>query len=339
MSLDSIVHITIDTKNLPMAQAGFGVPLILAPEEELSDHRIKIFKDISDLKSMDEKSSSYKMAKVLLAQDPRVWLAKVGLVKKEETIADALKNIINEDSDFYGILLVNRHGEDDAYKKDILSLAETIIGKRFLAGVDVTDNQLDIVQELKSKNYANIFCCYQTDVTESLAAALMGKMLSKTPGSVSWAFKDLIGIKPQQIALDINEKLKTLNINRYISIADVGITLDGKVANGEYIDILHGRAWLQVRMQERLFRLFMLNDKIPFTDKGLDLVRSEILAQLSDGVNRGFLAQDPKPQVYIPPLAEINAEMREKRILPDVSFSARAAGAIHEIEIRGTITF
>jgi hypothetical protein len=92
-------------------------------------------------------------------------------------------------------------------------------------------------------------------------------------------------------------------------------------------------------MQERLFRFFKLNDKIPFTDKGLDLVRSEIQAQLTDGVERGFLAADPKPAVYIPPIAEIDAISRENRILPDVTFSARAAGAIHEIQIRGTITF
>lgn len=35
MSLDSIVHISIDTKSLQMAQAGFGIPLILAPAQEL----------------------------------------------------------------------------------------------------------------------------------------------------------------------------------------------------------------------------------------------------------------------------------------------------------------
>jgi hypothetical protein len=163
--------------------------------------------------------------------------------------------------------------------------------------------------------------------------------LPKTPGSSSWAFKELAGIKPQKISLDMSEKLKGLNVNRYISISDVGVTLDGKTAKSEYIDVVHGRAWLQVRMQERLFRLFMLNEKIPFTDKGLDLVRSEIQAQLSDGVDRGFLAADPKPEVHIPPIGEIDAISREKRILPDVTFSARAAGAIHEIEIRGTITF
>src|SRR5579871_4417039 len=212
-----------------------------------------------------------------MAQSPRVRLAKIGIRLKNEPIDIALQAIINEDADFYGILLGTYYGDNHAgYMKDILSLADSIAGKRYLAGVNISDKQLDVAQELKAKGYANIFCTYQAQQEESLAAALMGKMLPKIPGSASWAFKELAAIKPQKISVDLSEKLKSLNVNRYISISDVGVTLDGKVAKGEFIDVVHGRAWLQVRMQERLFRLFMLNERIPFTDKGLDLVRSEI---------------------------------------------------------------
>jgi hypothetical protein len=42
--------------------------------------------------------------------------------------------------------------------------------------------------------------------------------------------------------------------------------------------------------------------------------------------------------VSTPNIEDISAEMREQRKLPDVSFSGRLAGAIHEIEIRGTVT-
>ena len=163
-------------------------------------------------------------------------------------------------------------------------------------------------------------------------------MLSQTPGSASWAFKELTGVAPQKLTLDLGEKLKSANVNRYISINDVGITLDGKVAKGEYIDVIHGIDWLHVRLQERLFRLFVLNNKIPYTSKGIDLVRCEIMAQLKDAVSRGFLAADPEPQVSIPHIDDIDGSVREQRKLPDVCFSARLAGAIHEIEIRGTIT-
>jgi hypothetical protein len=110
------------------------------------------------------------------------------------------------------------------------------------------------------------------------------------------------------------------------------------VIKGEYIDVVHGIDWLHVGIQERLFRLLMINEKIPYTLKGIDLVRSEIMAQLKEAVHRGLLAPDPEPQVSTPNIEDISADMREQRKLPDVSFSGRLAGAIHEIEIRGTVT-
>lgn len=106
MSLDSIVHITIDTKSLQMAQAGFGIPLIIAPAQELQGSRIKIFKDIAELSFLDPKSSCYRMAQTLLAQNPRISLAKIGFRLDGESIQKALDAIINEDADFYGVLLV-----------------------------------------------------------------------------------------------------------------------------------------------------------------------------------------------------------------------------------------
>jgi hypothetical protein len=42
--------------------------------------------------------------------------------------------------------------------------------------------------------------------------------------------------------------------------------------------------------------------------------------------------------VSIPNIDAIPADKKESRILPDVKFSARLAGAIHAVEIRGTVT-
>ncbi|HXW52495.1 MAG TPA: hypothetical protein VEL47_00190 [Myxococcota bacterium] len=176
MSLDSIVHITIDTKSLQMAQAGFGIPLIIVQENELTNGRVQIFKDLSSLQVKNTQSTLYRMAHLMLAQNPRIRFGKIGVRLKSETIETALSAIVNEDADFYGILLANHHGENHAaYMKDIGSLAEAISSKRYLAGVDITDKHLDVVQELKAKGYSNIFCAYQTLAEESLSAAFIRK--------------------------------------------------------------------------------------------------------------------------------------------------------------------
>jgi hypothetical protein len=61
------------------------------------------------------------------------------------------------------------------------------------------------------------------------------------------------------------------------------------------------------------------------------------MAQLKEGVYRGPLTPESEPQMSIPTIEDIDPLVRGQRKLPDVSLSGRLAGAIHEIEIRGTV--
>jgi len=67
-------------------------------------------------------------------------------------------------------------------------------------------------------------------------------------------------------------------------------------------------------------------------------VRSEILAQLKEGIYRGVLAENPEPKVSTQTIEDIDQSSRDDRVLPKVRFSGRLAGAIHKIEIQGTVT-
>lgn len=349
MSLDSIVNITISTQSLSMAQAGFGTPIIIAQHEYLSK-RVQSFSSLAEIfnlrdaekeKELPEekrfdKHPLYLMASALFSQNPRVTKVKLGKRYAHESVTEALNNIIKEDADgdFYGVLLL----PIDA-KKDYVDLAQAIGSKRLLAGIDIDDATLEIATSIKNSDGARrVFTIFKEDSNDFPAAAWMGRMLTQAPGSTSWAFKELIGIKKSKLSTDKIAELKKVSVNRHIDINKRGVTLDGKVMNDEYIDIVHGIDWLHVRIQERLFRLLMINEKIPYTLKGIDLIRCEIMAQLKEAVYRGLLAPEPEPHVSTPLLDEIDGDARGQRKLPNVCFSGRLAGAIHEIEIRGTVT-
>jgi hypothetical protein len=345
--LDSIVTICIDTQSVQMAQAGFGTPLIIA-RHDVWPERVRTFSNLSDLPILDPKdptkkgflldSPLYRMAQALMSQNPKVPKAKIGTRLKDETVETALNAIMKEDGDFYGVLLVNEHGTAaDKYIADLKSLVQAVRSRRFLAGADITDEQLKAIASFDDLADRRLFTIYKTKADDYPAASWMGRMLPLAPGSASWAFKELEGVKKDKLSTDVIEKLKKVHINRHIDINDVGVTMDGKVMSKEYIDIVHGIDWLHVRIQERLFRLLMINEKIPYTLKGIDLVRSEIMAQLKEAVYRGLLASDPEPTVSIPNIEDIDPSVRGQRKLPDVRFSGRLAGAIHEIEIRGFV--
>ena len=340
MSLDSIVRINVSSQSLHMAQAGFGVPLIMG-EHDVFEQRVQTYRELSDLAVEGFKTTDriYEIASALLSQSPTVEKFKIGRRAKGEDIVTTFDAIGTEDSDFYGLLLACDNA--DTYAKDITALSAQLATKRMLLGIDLDD--ASVAAELKSKKYRNVFSIYKPpkknpeDKEEYPAAAWMGKMLPQDPGSSTWAYKQLVGISQGQLSSSTMEELRKNNVNYYVGIKDVGVTIDGKVSSGEYIDVIVAIDWLHVRLQERLFRLLAVNQKIPYTLKGIDLVRCEIMAQLKEAIAQGVLAADPEPQVSTPAIDEVSPTTRENRILPKVKFSGRLAGAIHHIHIEGTV--
>ena len=374
MSIDSIVKISIETKSLSMAQKGFGVPLILGKFDHPDAWRVRTFADASELLEWTEdllkfepldsalspdkrekeiakraaamakaksereellkKTAVFKAAQVIFSQNPRVEKLKVGRIKDGEDITSAFSNICAEDEDFYGVLFPK---EGQSYANDAQILANLVAQKRMILGLDVNNTTPDIALDFKEKMNDRVFCIHSPK-DEYLASAWMGKMLPEAPGSSSWAFRELKEVKPYGLTTTEATKLEKDNINRYLGIKGQGVTLDGKMCSGKFIDITHGIDWLHVRIQERLFRLLVLNKKIPYTLKGIDLVRCEIIAQLKEAVYQGVLADDPEPQVSTPTIEELDEQTRGERVLPKIRFSGRLAGAIHKIEIQGTVT-
>ena len=257
MSLDSIVRINISSQSLHMAQAGFGVPLIIG-EHDIFTQRVQTYRELSDLLVEGFKTTDriYEIASALLSQSPAVEKFKIGRRAPGEDIIAAFDAIYAEDSDFYGLLVACDNTEN--YAKDITALSAQVASKRILLGIDLDD--VSVAGELKSKKYRNVFSIYKPVKNECPAAAWMGKMLPRDPGSATWAYKQLVGISQAQLSSSTIEELRKNYVNYYVGIKDMGITIDGKVSSGEYIDIIVGIDWLQDRLVPSFNSLiFVLN--------------------------------------------------------------------------------
>lgn len=168
-------------------------------------------------------------------------------------------------------------------------------------------------------------------------AAWVGLMFPLDPGSATWAYKTLEGVGADAWTTTERTTIDTTNHgNHYASEASVGITRPGKAFGGEWIDVTIGLAWLQARLEERLFSLLVNNPKIPYTDPGIALVVAEIRAQLQEAEARGVLASG---WTVTAPLASAAAAAdKAARILRDVEFTATLAGAVHTINLVGTVS-
>ena len=165
-------------------------------------------------------------------------------------------------------------------------------------------------------------------------ACWFGKMLVKQPGSATWALKTLQSIGVYDLSGAQVTKCRNKTVNTYLSASGISITQDGKTG-GEYIDVIHGCDWLKARIQNLVFGVLANNDKVPYTDAGVQMIVAPLKQALDEAVKYDILASY---EVEYPAVADVSNTDKGNRFLPDVKFTGVLAGAIHSTRIDGTIT-
>lgn len=186
------------------------------------------------------------------------------------------------------------------------------------------------------------------DANKYIHVAFCAKCLYYTPGSETWAFKTLAAIYPSELNSIQLKELSDANVSFYATYSSKNITQGAKVKAGEWIDIIRFRDWQQNDMQIRIFNLLVVNPKVPYTNAGISLVENQMIASLKAGTKAGGISADeydengetvPGYIVSVPNAASLTASQRASRILKDCKFVARLAGAIHVIEVKGSLTY
>jgi len=172
------------------------------------------------------------------------------------------------------------------------------------------------------------------------SAAWIGKIAPKDPGSVTWKFKSVSGPVADNELTDTEIKnIEDKKGNVYLTVADLNIFGEGRVASGEFIDIVRGTDKLTARLQENVFGLLATEDKIPFSDKGGDALEVKVREPLQQAVTDDLLLGGADaPVITIPKVADIPQAQRALRQFGDIEFQGKYAGAVHKVDIRGRIS-
>lgn len=183
-----------------------------------------------------------------------------------------------------------------------------------------------------------IFCGSQ--VLNYAGAALLGVILPLTPGSYTGAFKTLANVPadPSSVLTETAiTNLEAKNGNFYTTLAGVNIDYQTITGSGEFFDIPIFVDWLQNAIQVAVFNLLISSNKVPFTDAGVAMVVNAIKGVMKQGIANGGLASTPPPIVSAPLVATLSQSQLSARQLPNVTFTATLAGAIHGVTISGTV--
>jgi hypothetical protein len=242
------------------------------------------------------------------------------------------------DGDWYGVISTSK---GDA---EILALAAAIETRRKLFVVASSDSEVltgsttDIASDLKLASYNRTALLYHSNESSHPEAAWMGKLFPFDPGSETWKFKTLAGVTVDALSDTKIQNAKGKNAGVYTTVAGLAITEEGKVADGEFIDVVRFIDFIHARLQEEVFGALANARKIAYTDLGVSVIEGIIRGVLQLGINQGGFASTPAPTVTVPKVADISPVDRANRLLPDITFTATLAGAIHAVEISGTVS-
>lgn len=294
-----------------------------------------------------EITSDNQIQNFSIAVTPEIMTAEKGLslfpLQPVNSVTTDLDLINNASNLWYALIAVDRT------PSVVLQIAAWVEARIKLFGTASSDpviintapgtDTTSIAAQLGQLGYVRTFVMYHQDAAYDYPeAAWFGAVLPLEPGSETWKFKTLNGISYSNLTTTQSLNALGKKANTYEFVGGVGITANGTVAQGEYIDIVRGIDWLTARIQEFVFAILVRNPKIPYTDSGIAAIQAEVLRVLQLGIANDFIADDPEPTCTVPLAADVPPADKANRILRNVRFQATLSGAIHAVFIKGVVS-
>lgn len=337
--IDNIVNCQISIESPVEDSSSFGTILLIgdAPKAASSGFmtadRYKYLEDVLSA-GWREDSTMYAAAKSAFAQNPKPDEIYILVRQEDEELTAAVDRALDV-AGWYGLAIV------DAQESDYDTVAEKIETTEKIFGFRTAGKTNPLI----NKDRMRTFGIYSENPYAHVA--WMTKCFSFSPGSESWAYKTLNGVAESNLTNQYMQLLGEERLNYYIACAGKNITRNGKMAGGEWIDVIRFRDWLKNQLQLKIFSLFAQNPKVPYTDTGIALVENQIEAVLKAGQLAGGIAEteyaDEIPvygySVSVPKASDLTSEQRASRKLTGVNFTARLSGAIHVVEIVGNLVY
>ena len=335
MSRFVTVNITKETK--PVAEQGFGLPLMLATSKPLD---YKVYTDISEVaEDFPETSREYKLATRMFGQSPKIKeLACYGVSYIAGTddvtaLPAALNDLLKAENDWF--YLVSTESGD----AEIEALCEWISTQEKIYGVTTTNIALS---EQIMGLYENVLLSVHDDPEAFHAEGLLAYGAPMVIGSYDFSHKQINGAPAAKLSNgEINTIVKN---NATTAVKEMGLIVNasGKAVGGDYLDVIQADYFLRARLREDIFQLLATVKKVPYTDAGIAQVVERMDTRFKAAYRQGIIAEDdngePDYTITFPRRKDIPKNTIANRILPDINFRIVIAGGVEKVEINGVLT-
>ncbi|MGX7417809.1 DUF3383 family protein [Carnobacterium gallinarum] len=338
--VEAITDVTVSINvQQPQPKIGLGIPAIFTTGV---DQSYKEYTSLDSLKKdFGEDTAVYKKAKAVWAQVnmPKTVAVITYKASVEGVEPKGSNNIVKAAGDFF---FENWHFA-------VLSEFDSAVALALSNFIEEKKFKFLVLQVIKSsdltpfaKNSLTIGLVH-TLVEEQLDAALIGNTANLTVGSVTWKGRpNLIGITAQKITVSGLEEIHSVGGLVYVEKAGISQTSEGKTISGEFIDALHGDHWIKSNIESRLQHLLSSTDKITFDSNGIALLRNELTTVFEEAFTNGIIdvvdeTGNGNYSITALQRTDLDAGDIAARNYKGLSFTYKRSGAIHSVDVRGTI--
>jgi hypothetical protein len=247
----------------------------------------------------------------------------------------AMKASLGESA--YG-LLIDGFSETEINLAATFALANSMLFLGQSADAEILESGQtdDVASDLDGANNTRAAVCFTRNMSGDWAAGLLGQMLAVTPGSATWAFKQIAGATADTLTTTHFNAARAKHALLYTTDRGEAHTWDGFAASGRYFDVTHGADFLKADIETRVYQQFLNRPKIPFNATGLSIIESAIRGALGASEAAGLI--EPGWFVTMPSLVGYSSVDKAARLLRTVEFSAVLTGAVHSVTVAGTLT-
>lgn len=343
------VEILRDTS--AVSRVSFGIPLFIGETDGAP--RAASYANIEEVG--DEFATTdreYLAAQAFFSQSPQPREIIIGNKATGETYVEAINEIRDVNDTWYAVA-IDETDPSEADASAIATAVSALPGFRQVwfrsaasAILDQADDT-DLASVLQTANFDQARVVYHSaSATAFPDMAQLGRVLpipeSRTsgPGTAAWFDQPVVGIPGDTFTSTQRSTLEDKNAEYFISVAQATRAQGGKMAGGEWGDVIHFVAWLETRLSEDVYQLMTRaadrRQKVPYTDEGIARVEGVVRNRLDIGVSIGGILDDYTVSV---PLRE-NTQFGDRvdRVLKDVNFEANLQGAVKFVEISGVVT-
>lgn len=349
-NIDRIVKVNIALRTAGVRQNTFSDLMLMG--EHTGPDRVAIITAADQLLdapfSLANTTDLYKAAQVAFSQNPGPSRVFIGRRDAAEAVNTALAACATANNMWYGFTEVS-HSTADLTLAASWAEANTKLFLTAINDVDVTSTTGDEpATALMTGNFFRTAWWYNADPDQFPEVAAAARAFQILPGGETWANLRLSAVTAPPLSETAYINITAKNGNTFEPFRNISITQNGLTAGGEWIDVIRFRDWLCEEIRTNTFNTFVDN-RIPYTDPGIAIIGQGLTKALDLGVRRGGIAPPakdpdrdaiiPSYTISLPKAAEISVSDKAARKLNDVYFTARLAGAIHAVEISGTLTY